>query len=161
MSPARLLALWDRLGGSAPGRWLFSRLIGFAVPYSGSIGARVESLSPGRVVLSLRDRRKVRQHLGSVHAIALANLAELSSGMAMLSSLPPGVRGIVTGISISYHTKARGTLTATGTASAPAVTGPVESQALAKIVNQDSEVVADAVVTWRLDLVPDSEAPSR
>src|SRR5690606_14314022 len=88
MSPARLLTLWDRLGGSAPGRWLFSKLVGLAVPSSGSIGARVESLSPGRVVLSLRDRRRVRQHLGSVHAIALANLAELSSGMAMLSSLP-------------------------------------------------------------------------
>src|SRR5690606_21562597 len=125
MSPARLLTLWDRLGGSAPRRWLFSKLVGLAVPYSGSIRAQDEPLSPGRVVLSLRDRRRVRQHLGSVHAIALANLAELSSGMAMLSSLPPGVRGIVTGITISYHAKARGTLTATGTASPPAVTGPV------------------------------------
>lgn len=152
MSPARLLALWQRLGRSTAGRWLFSRLIGLAVPYSGSIGARVESLRPGRAVLSLRDRRAVRQHLGSVHAIALANLAELSSGMAMLSSLAPDVRGIVTGITVTYHAKARGWLTATGTASPPTVTGPVEAEARAEITDESRQLVAEATVTWRLDL---------
>lgn len=152
MSPDRLLGLWNRLGGTGLGRWLFSRLIGFAVPYSGSIGARVVSLRPGHVVLTLRDRRAVRQHLGAVHAIAIANLAELASGMAMLASLGPDTRGIVTEITIRYHKKARGLLCATGTATPPQVTGPVESGARAEIHDQAGDLVAEAAVTWRLDL---------
>ncbi|HRP07069.1 MAG TPA: hotdog fold domain-containing protein [Gemmatimonadales bacterium] len=154
MSPTRLLDLWRRLGRTAPGRWVFSKLVGLAVPYSGSIGARVVSLEPGRAVLTLRDRRAVRQHLGAVHAIALANLAELSSGMAMLSALPPGVRGIVTSISIRYHKKARGLLTATGEADPPAVSAQVEAPARAEIHDQAGELVAQATVTWLLDLKP-------
>jgi uncharacterized protein (TIGR00369 family) len=154
MSPSRLLALWHRLGGSAPGRWLFSHLIGYAVPYSGSIGARVTSLEPGRATVTLRDRRAVRNHLGSVHAVALVNLAEVSSGMAMLAALEPGVRGIVTTIAVEYHKKARGRLTATGTAAPPRVNAPVESLAHAEVRDESGDLVAEATVTWRLDRRP-------
>jgi acyl-coenzyme A thioesterase PaaI-like protein len=133
------------------GRWIFSRLVGFAVPYSGSIGARVTSLEPGRATITLRDRRAVRQHLGSVHAIALANLAELASGMAMLTALEPGVRGIVTEITLRYPKKARGQLTAVGTAAPPQVTTPVETRAYCEVLDGSGDLVAEATVTWRLD----------
>lgn len=151
MSPERLLTLWHRLGRSAPGRWLFAQLIRFAVPYSGSIGARVTSLEPGLATVSLRDRRTVRNHLGSVHAVALVNLAELSSGLAMLAALEPGVRGIVTEIQMHYHRKARGTLTATGTAAPPPVDHPTEALAHAEVRDSAGEIVAEATVTWKLD----------
>lgn len=150
MSPARLLVLWHRLGRTAAGRWLFARLMRRAVPYSGSIGARVTAVEAGRAVVTLRDRRTVRNHLGSVHAIALANLAELASGMAMMTALDPGVRGIVTALTIRYHHKARGTLTATGTAAPPRVDAPIEAIAHADIHDGAGTLVADADVTWRL-----------
>jgi uncharacterized protein (TIGR00369 family) len=151
VTPARILAHWRRLGGSAPGRWLFSRLVGVAVPYSGSLGARVTSLEPGCATVTLRDRRAIRNHLGSVHAVALVNLAELSSGLAMLAALAPGVRGIVTELRITYHKKARGRLTATGTAAPPTVSDPVEALAHAEIRDSSGDVVAEATVTWKLD----------
>lgn len=151
MSPARLLALWGRLSRWPGGRWLFARLLGRAVPYTGSIGARIESFSPGRSTVTLRDRRAVRNHLGSVHAIALANLAEVASGLAMLSALEPGVRGIVTRIEINYLKKARGTLTATGSASPGVVTEAVERLAHAMIADATGDAVAEATVTWRLE----------
>ena len=47
MNTERLLQAWGRLGGNPLGRWLFDRLIGLAVPYSGSVRARVRELSPG------------------------------------------------------------------------------------------------------------------
>lgn len=150
MTPARLLALWRRLGGSAPGRWLFARLLGRGVPYSGSIGARIRFLEPGRAVLTLRDRRAVRNHLRSVHAIALANLAELASGLAMLTAIEPTTRGIVTTLEIRYHRKARGPLTATGTAAPPPVQDATEAVAHADIHDAAGDLVADADVTWRL-----------
>jgi len=78
------------------------------VPYTASIGAVVERFEPGHVLVSLRDRRGVRNHLRSVHAIALANVGELSTGLAVLGAMGGDVRGILTGLEVAYLKKARG-----------------------------------------------------
>lgn len=103
---------WDRLAKLPGGKRLFSKMVGIAAPYTGSIGAVVEELEVGRARVSLADRRAVRQHLGSVHAIALCNLAELCGNLAVAYSLPDGMRFIVSGLAIDYVKKARGTITA-------------------------------------------------
>jgi len=77
----QLLRLWRRLSPLPAGPWLFSKLFGFAVPYSGSVRPRIRVLEAGHAVVEIPGRRSNRNHLGSVHAIALVNLAEITSGL--------------------------------------------------------------------------------
>ena len=147
-----MIALWWRRLSRLPfGKTLFSIMIGRVVPYTGSIGARCQELGPGYARWTLRDRRSVRNHLRSVHAIALVNLAELSSGSAMLTALGPGVRGIVSGLEITYLKKARGLLTAEGRGTVPEFRGKTTVDAHAEIKDAAGDLVATAVVHWRLD----------
>jgi uncharacterized protein (TIGR00369 family) len=133
---------------------VFSFLLGRMTPYSGSIGARVAELAPGLCRVTLRDRRRVRNHLGSIHAIALANLAEMASGLAVLVGLPAGVQGIVTGFSITYLKKARGLLTAECRAESLNVTSEQEYEAAVAVMDAQNDVVARATARWRLRPLP-------
>ena len=108
----RLMKTWQRLAPLPGGRWLFSFILGQIAPYTGTIGASVKEIRPGYARVELRDRRKVRNHLGSVHAMALGNLGEMVTGLALMNSLPDKTRGILTGFSIRYLKKARGMLSA-------------------------------------------------
>lgn len=148
---ARLRTAWRRLSPIPGGRRLFDRLLGWMVPYSGSIRPRVLELEPGRAIVAIRERRRLRNHLRSVHAIALVNLAELASGLAMTLALPAGTRGIPIRIRIDYLKKARGTITAHGRAAPPErVAGEMEDDATAELTDPAGDVVATATVTWKL-----------
>ncbi|MEO7963952.1 MAG: hotdog fold domain-containing protein [Gemmatimonadaceae bacterium] len=150
---AQLLAMWRRVQGVPGGRWLFHQLLARMVPYTGALGARVVELAPGRATCVLRDRRGICNHLNSVHAVALANLAELCSGSAMLTALPPGTRGIVTRLEIDYLKKARGTLTARSQVDLPSLSESTTLFPEAEILDRDNDVVARARVTWTIQRI--------
>jgi acyl-coenzyme A thioesterase PaaI-like protein len=146
----RILAAWRRLAPVPGGKRLFSIFVGRLAPYTSTIGARCEELRPGFAQWTMCDRRTVRNHLRSVHAVALVNLAEVTSGTAMLTALPPGVRGIVTALEITYLKKARGLLTATTECTVAPVSETREQQVEAVIRDAAGDEVARARVQWRL-----------
>jgi acyl-coenzyme A thioesterase PaaI-like protein len=125
-------------------------MIGRTAPYTSTVGARIQELSPGYSRWTLRDRRIVRNHLRSIHAVALVNLAEVTSGTAMLTALAPGTRGIVTGLAITYHKKARGTLTAECRCSVPDFTTETSYDVVAEVRDEAGDMVARCTVTWLL-----------
>ncbi len=147
---SRILSRWDRLSGLPGGKALFSYLVGRSAPYTGTLGARVQELTPGYCRVVLHDRRRVRNHLASVHAVALANLGEMASGLAMLSGLSVRTRAIVVRLDTEYLKKGRGRLTAECRCATPDVSGPTEHRIQAEIRDRDDDLVARVTVTWRL-----------
>ena len=147
----RVTALWRSLHTKPGGTWLFSRLLGRVIPYSETTRPHVRELRPGYARLTMRDRRAVRNHLNSVHAIAIANLGELASGLAMVPALPPGVRGIVTAFSVEYLKKARGRIEAVGSCQPPAAIVEITDVVVkAEIRDEARDIVARTSATWRL-----------
>lgn len=148
---ARLASAWSTLSRVPGGRLIFGRLLHLAVPYSGTIRPRVLRLEPGHATVEIRERRRLRNHLRSVHAIALANLGELSSGLAMTMALPGNIRGIPVRIEIDYLKKARGRIRAEGRAAPPTtVPSDVETKAYAELFDEAGDVVARVEAFWRL-----------
>jgi acyl-coenzyme A thioesterase PaaI-like protein len=136
--------LYDRLAGLPGGKGLFSRAVGQAAP--GSIGARVVELRGGFACVELDDRRKVRNHLRSVHAVALANLAEVTGNLALSYGLPDDARFIVAGLSIEYVKKARGTIRAVSECPVPETNERCEYAVPVVMTDAGGEVVARATL---------------
>lgn len=144
----RIHAKWARLSSWPGGRWLFSRTIGAMAPYTGTIRARVLELAPGYARLEMRDRRRLRNHLRSLHAVALVNLAEETSGIAMLAGLPDEARAILTGLEIEYLKKARGTIRSECRCAIPDGTAEEKATLDVQLTDAEDHTVARARAYW-------------
>ncbi len=102
----RLLEIYDRLSRWPLGRWLFTRMVCFRAPYFSTVRPCFEDLRAGFAEAGMRKRRAVQNHIGTVHAIAMANLCELVAGTMIEVTLPVSMRWIPKGMSIEYRGKA-------------------------------------------------------
>jgi acyl-coenzyme A thioesterase PaaI-like protein len=133
---------WEFFNRLPFGKFLFSFFVNRYIPYTGSMSSRVVELKPGYSKVTLRDRRKVRNHLHSVHAIALANLVEFTGNLAVACGLPADARFIPKRISVDYLKKARGLLTAES--QTPIITSNErrEIEVMVEIKDREGDLVA-------------------
>ena len=129
------------------GKALFSRFVCFKAPYFASISPRFEELRPGFARISMKKRRGVTNHIGTVHAIAMCNLAELAAGTMTEVSIPASMRWLPKGMTVEYLKKSQGGVHATATLPEVAVGPARDVPAVIEIKDDAGELVCRATVT--------------
>jgi acyl-coenzyme A thioesterase PaaI-like protein len=141
------LALWKRLEQMPFGKAIFSRIICWKAPYFASIHPRFEEFRPGFARVSMKKRRAVTNHIGTVHAIAMCNVAELAAGTMTEITVPPAMRWLPKGMSVEYLKKAETDVQALASVDAIAE-GPAREVPVTVVVkDRAGEVVCRAVIT--------------
>jgi acyl-coenzyme A thioesterase PaaI-like protein len=153
---AQAMRLWRRLGGSAAGRRLFTRIVCFKAPYFASISPLLLQLEPGLCEAELRQRRRVQNHIGTVHAIALCNLAELCAGLVTDVSIPADMRWIPKDMTVRYLRKATGRITAAARPATELCSSrePYDATIAVTLSNDAGEAVASADIRMWLSPRP-------
>ena len=77
---SHVLKQWRRLKDKPFGRWLFTKIVCWQAPYFGSIHRRIEEIEPGRMVVRIKQRRSIQNHIQTIHA------------QEVISPLDPGAR---------------------------------------------------------------------
>lgn len=102
---SELFELYKTLGNSQ-----FSHKICEIVPYFATIEPQFVDLRPGYAEVTIPNTRSVHNHLGTVHAIAMCNLAEIAAGLMTDVSIPDSCRWIPVGMNVRYLAKAKSDL---------------------------------------------------
>jgi acyl-coenzyme A thioesterase PaaI-like protein len=152
MPDTRLLQLYRKLTRLPAGHWLFSRAVCFKAPYFGTIHPTFRVLEAGRCEATIPHRRGMQNHIGTVHAIALCNLAELCAGVMTDASLPSDMRWIPKGMTVRYLKKAVGTQRGVATPAIPIVSAAAgyDLPVNVDVFDPAGERVFNAVVTMWL-----------
>lgn len=94
-----------------------STVLGNVVPYVGTSGLVYEELTPGRVVVSIKNKRHIRNHIGNVHAAAMALIAETATGFVVAMNLPDDALPLIKSFTVDFKKRTKGDMTAVATLS--------------------------------------------
>ncbi|MDH2414697.1 hotdog fold domain-containing protein [Nocardioides sp. CER19] len=109
---SQLESLWNTTSRMPViGKKVFSLAFSQKAPYFGSIRPLVTELRPNRAAVRIRHRRRVHNHLGTVHAIALCNGLEMAMGALAEVTIPTDKRWIPKGMEVAYTAKATSDIT--------------------------------------------------
>ncbi len=106
-----VLDLYTRLTRLPAGGRLFSAVFAHQAPYFATIRPRFVELRPNYAELRVAKRRRVHNHIGTVHVIAICNGLEAAMGALAEVTIPPGKRWIPKGMEVSYTAKATSDIT--------------------------------------------------
>jgi acyl-coenzyme A thioesterase PaaI-like protein len=96
-------------------RQLLSRFVGFMVPFTGTSRLKVEEMTPAKVTVEVPNRRPVQNHIGSVHAVAMALAVETASGFVTGMNVPDSCLPLLKTLKIDYEKRCKGNIRAEAT----------------------------------------------
>ena len=108
----KTIDIYENMSKIPYGRNLFTSFLCLKAPYFSTISPTIHDLKKGYARASIKKRRKIENHIGTVHAIAMCNLAELVGGLMTEVSIPSHIRWIPSGMNVEYLAKATTNLTA-------------------------------------------------
>ena len=142
------LSSWQRLSKNSAGKWVFSRLVCWKAPYFSSIRPAFIELRPGYCEVRIKKRRAVLNHIGTVHAIAMCNMAELAGGTMTDVTIPSTYRWIPKGMKVEYIKKAETDLKAVAEIMpVPQFDAATEIPVTVTVTDVDNQTVFSAVIT--------------
>lgn len=109
---SQALKLWNSFKNKPAGKWTYSKLLCLKAPYFSSISPVFEELKPNYCEIKIKKHRAVLNHIGTVHAIAMCNMAELAGGTMTDVTVPSTHRWIPKGMTVEYLKKAETDLVA-------------------------------------------------
>lgn len=135
---------------NAAGSAQFSKMVCQMAPYFGTIEPEVVGLRPGRAEAKVGFRRDITNHIGTIHAIALCNAAELVAGLMTQVSIPDGMRWIPSGMAVEYLAKAKTDVTAVADGSAVDWQSEGDKIVPVEITDSEGQTVFTARITMNL-----------
>jgi len=89
-----------------------SLLVGRIVKFVGTAGCTIEELSQQRAVVSIQNRKPIQNHIGSVHAAAMALIAETASGFVVAMNVPDDRVPVIKSMKINFFKRSKGSMRA-------------------------------------------------
>jgi len=108
---ASVMDLYTRTTRLPQGRRIFSLLFSVKAPYFATVRPRFTELRPNYAELKIRKRRRVHNHIGTVHVIAICNGLEAAMGALAEATVPAQRRWIPKGMDVAYTAKATSDIT--------------------------------------------------
>lgn len=106
-----LINLYERCLKLPFGRKLFSTVFARKAPYFATIKPLITELKPNFCQLAFKKRKRVQNHIGTVHAIAVCNGMEMAMGAVAEASIPKHLRWIPKGMNVQYLAKTNSDVT--------------------------------------------------
>ncbi len=123
-------------------------MVCWKAPYFSSIRPAFVELRPGYCEVRIKKRRRVLNHIGTVHAIAMCNMAELAGGTMTDVTVPSTYRWIPKSMTVEYVKKAETDLQAVAEVKpVPHFDAAAELPVTVNVMDADNQTVFRAVIT--------------
>jgi uncharacterized protein (TIGR00369 family) len=96
-------------------KWVLSFLIGRTVRFVGTAGISFEEMTTERVIASIENKPKNRNHIGQIHAAAMILLAETATGMLVGMNIDDNKIPLIKSIKTNFVRRSLGGMTAIAT----------------------------------------------
>lgn len=97
--------------------WVLSFAIGRIVKFTGTAGISYDLMSTDKVIVSMKNRPKVRNHIGQIHAAAMMLLAETATGMVLGMNVPDDKLPLLKYMNSKFVKRSQGRMVAEATLS--------------------------------------------